>query len=181
MQMRHELFKMHKEFKATFVYVTHDQVEALSLGDRIVVLKDGEIQQVGSPEEIYNQPANTFVASFIGSPGTNLLDLDGNDHLLGIRPEFLHLESEHFDSKFEILVNNIEMLGAEYLIYGVLDEASSKLEKTLLAKVPNTVLSTEIYQKFLNSKEKLVLPLHYSRSMLYYFNRLNEENAGFMS
>lgn len=176
MQMRHELFKMHKESKATFIYVTHDQVEALSLGDKIVVLKDGEIQQVGFPEEIYHHPANIFVASFIGSPGTNILDLNTSDNLVGIRPEFLSVEPGEFDSQLEVLVSNIEMLGPEYLIYGTLDKVHSKLEQVVLAKVPNTELSTQIYLKFINSKERVPLSLQYSQNVLYYFNRLNEEN-----
>lgn len=174
MQMRHELFQMHKEFKATFIYVTHDQVEALSLGDRIVVLKDGEIQQVGTPEEIYNQPANSFVASFIGSPGTNLLELDMSDQIVGIRPEFLSLEATSGESsELKIVLQNMEMLGQEYLIYGLLENSSK--EQSLIAKVSNTKLATDTYKKLTNLSEKLVLPLYYDKTMLYYFNKLNGE------
>ncbi len=174
MQMRHELFQMHKEFKATFIYVTHDQVEALSLGDRIVVLKDGEIQQVGTPEEIYNQPANNFVASFIGSPGTNLLELEISDQIVGIRPEFLSLEAKSAESsELKIVLQNMEMLGQEYLIYGLLENSSK--EQSLIAKVPNTQSATDIYKKLTNLDKKLVLPLYYDKTMLYYFNKLNDE------
>ena len=73
--MRSEIVKLHKRVKTTFVYVTHDQVEAMTMGDRIVVMKDGLIQQVGSPSEIYDNPLNTFVAGFIGTPQMNFFDV----------------------------------------------------------------------------------------------------------
>ena len=73
--MRSEIVKLHKRVKTTFVYVTHDQVEAMTMGDRIVVMKDGVIQQVGSPSEIFDSPVNTFVAGFIGTPQMNFFDV----------------------------------------------------------------------------------------------------------
>ena len=73
-QMRTELSKLHQRLKTTFIYVTHDQTEAMTMGDRIVVMKDGFVQQVDSPQDIYNKPANTFVAGFIGSPQMNFLN-----------------------------------------------------------------------------------------------------------
>lgn len=73
-QMRTEIKKLHQKVKTTVVYVTHDQVEAMTLADRIVVMKDGYIEQVGTPMEVFNHPVNTFVASFIGSPPMNLLN-----------------------------------------------------------------------------------------------------------
>jgi multiple sugar transport system ATP-binding protein len=94
-QMRAEIKKLHEELGATFVYVTHDQTEAMTLSDRIVVLSSGKIQQVAPPREIYGRPANTFVAGFIGSPRINLvqpallgmsLDL-GREVLAGVRPQ----------------------------------------------------------------------------------------------
>ena len=72
-QMRAEISKLHRRLQATMIYVTHDQVEAMTMGDRIVVMLDGEIQQVAKPLELYNRPANTFVAGFIGSPAMNLI------------------------------------------------------------------------------------------------------------
>ena len=72
-QMRAELIRLHKRLNTTIIYVTHDQTEAMTMGDRIVVMKDGVIQQAGTPSELYNHPANTFVAGFIGSPQMNLL------------------------------------------------------------------------------------------------------------
>lgn len=73
-QMRAEIVKLQRQLNTTTIYVTHDQVEAMTMGDRIVVMKDGVVQQVGTPQEIYNQPANRFVAGFLGSPGMNFMD-----------------------------------------------------------------------------------------------------------
>jgi multiple sugar transport system ATP-binding protein len=78
-QMRVELKKLHERLAVTSIYVTHDQVEAMTLGDRVVVMKDGVVQQVGEPLELYNQPANRFVAGFIGSPAMNFADVTLND------------------------------------------------------------------------------------------------------
>ena len=76
LSMRAELIKLHKRLKVTMIYVTHDQVEAMSMGDRLIVLKDGIVQQIGAPLEIYDHPANQFVASFIGSPPMNFINCD---------------------------------------------------------------------------------------------------------
>jgi len=75
-QMRTELIKLRQRLQTTFIYVTHDQTEAMTLGDRIVIMKDGDIQQIGTPLEVYNNPANLFVAGFIGSPQMNILDAE---------------------------------------------------------------------------------------------------------
>ena len=72
-QMRREIARLHRELRATMIYVTHDQVEAMTLGDRIVVLRDGRVQQVDIPSVLYNQPQNVFVAGFIGSPAMNII------------------------------------------------------------------------------------------------------------
>ena len=72
-QTRSELLKLHRQLKTTFIYVTHDQVEAMTMGDRIVVMDQGEIQQIDTPVNLYRQPANLFVAGFIGTPQINLL------------------------------------------------------------------------------------------------------------
>ena len=76
MDMRLEIGKLHQQLGATMIYVTHDQVEAMTLADKIVVLKDGMVQQIGSPMELYHNPANLFVAGFLGSPAMNFLDVD---------------------------------------------------------------------------------------------------------
>src|SRR4030095_15194974 len=77
--------KLHKELGTTAVYVTHDQVEAMALGDRVVIMDHGRVRQVGTPAEVYDDPADTFVATFLGSPPMNLLEWDGL--VLGFRPE----------------------------------------------------------------------------------------------
>lgn len=84
-QMRQELIELHQQLKTTFLYVTHDQVEAMSMGSYIIIMNQGEIMQKGTPKEIYTNPANLFVAQFIGSPPTNIIEFD--DLYLGIRPE----------------------------------------------------------------------------------------------
>ena len=73
-QMRAEIIKLREKIDTTFIYVTHDQVEAMTLGDRIVIMRDGFIQQIGTPQEVFNHPANLFVAGFIGTPQMNLFD-----------------------------------------------------------------------------------------------------------
>ena len=73
-QMRAEIIKLRQKLDATFIYVTHDQTEAMTLGDRIVIMKDGEVQQIGTPQEVFNSPVNTFVAGFIGMPQMNMFD-----------------------------------------------------------------------------------------------------------
>lgn len=83
-QMRIEIGRLHRELRATMVYVTHDQVEAMTLADRIVVLRDGQIEQVGKPMELYGNPANKFVAGFIGSPKMNFVDAQVLDSLQGV-------------------------------------------------------------------------------------------------
>src|SRR5690554_2908384 len=75
-EMRTELIQMHKNLASTFVYVTHDQVEAMTMGDNIVVMNEGLIMQTGTPEEIHDEPENVFVAQFIGDPGMNILKLE---------------------------------------------------------------------------------------------------------
>ena len=74
-QMRAELIKLRQKIDTTFIYVTHDQVEAMTLGDRIVIMRDGFIQQIGTPQEVFNHPSNLFVAGFIGTPQMNFLML----------------------------------------------------------------------------------------------------------
>ena len=118
-QMRSEIKKLHEKLQTTFIYVTHDQTEALTMGDRIVVLNNGDIQQIGTPDEIYNTPANSFVAGFIGSPQMNFIDgkdigLDENI-LYGVRPE--KMNSPEGDIKLSVNVEISEMLGSEKIIY----------------------------------------------------------------
>ena len=85
---RDELQQFQRRIGTTTIYVTHDQVEAMGLGDRIVVMKTGTVRQIGTPEEIYDEPADTFVAGFVGSPPMNLVR--HRDYILGFRPEDFH-------------------------------------------------------------------------------------------
>ena len=89
-QMRAELIKLRQKVDGTFIYVTHDQTEAMTLGDRIVIMRDGYVQQIGTPQDVFNRPANLFVAGFIGMPQMNFFDA----HLVRVGNEF-HVETEH--------------------------------------------------------------------------------------
>ena len=133
-KMREELRSLHKELNATMVYVTHDQIEAMSLGQKIVILKSGVIQQVGTPESIYNEPANRFVAEFIGYPKMNFFSpqiqdgkmfIDGQiidypstisipkvDFQLGIRPGDIHIS----DGSISVKINSFDYQGNSWLI-----------------------------------------------------------------
>lgn len=118
-QMRAEIKKLHQKLQTTFIYVTHDQTEALTMGDRIVVLNNGDIQQVDTPEEIYNNPKNTFVAGFIGSPQMNFIngkDLGLDENILyGIRPE--KMVKSDGNIRLNVNVDISEMLGSEKIAY----------------------------------------------------------------
>lgn len=143
-QMRGELLKLHKKLQTSILYVTHDQLEAMTLGNRVLVLKGGTIQQIGAPFELYNFPLNTFVASFIGTPAVNLLkgklthslefifeenyklslpkkwETDLKAHLgkevyLGIRPEDINISAEQGEFKLEL--EQIEPTGGEIFLY----------------------------------------------------------------
>ena len=143
-QMRLELRNLHENLGITSVYVTHDQVEAMTLGDRLIILEDGYVEQIGSPLEVYERPATRFVAGFIGSPAMNffdvrlsadgrLVELSGSDSLplqngavpgyggqevsLGIRPEHFKIV-EDGDGAIQIKVDHVETLGADTLVHG---------------------------------------------------------------
>ena len=116
-QMRSEIKKLHKKLQATFIYVTHDQTEALTMGDRICVLDGGKIQQFDTPENVYNKPANTFVAGFIGALPMNFIDgsiINRNDVILGVRPEKMFNGN---DITIDVNVDSIELLGSEKIIH----------------------------------------------------------------
>ena len=116
-QTRLEIQKLHRELGITSLFVTHDQVEAMTLAQRMIVMNAGRMEQFGTPEEVYTRPASTFVASFIGSPPMNLLK-DAPDAkpgvITGVRPEHLDITPAGWGLKVEA----VEMLGAERLIYG---------------------------------------------------------------
>ena len=113
--MRVELIELQRRLGTTFVYVTHDQIEAMSMADTIVLMEKGEIQQIGSPEQIYHEPANIFSAQFIGTPPMNIMEL-GDGIRYGVRPESLVMEPERVDGMALYRKGHIvtrEMLGAE--------------------------------------------------------------------
>lgn len=136
-QMREEIARLHTQTRVSMIYVTHDQVEAMTLGDRVCVMRGGQVQQVGAPLEVYDEPSNTFVASFIGSPEMNLLNGEivagpsfrtgefsialrqerftlppvGTQVVLGIRPEHVHVLPQ--GQGFAAHVSMIERLGAQ--------------------------------------------------------------------
>jgi sn-glycerol 3-phosphate transport system ATP-binding protein len=159
-QMRAELKRLHERVGVTTIYVTHDQVEAITLGERIAVLAEGILQQVGPPQSVYDHPANVFVAGFIGSPPMNLLEgtasagrvvvgdveLDrvwapDGPVLVGIRPEGLRpVGHDHAGAAFEVGIDVVEPLGDEVLVHGSIDRLEGAVrmpdaETTLLADV----------------------------------------------
>ncbi|MGB8813248.1 MAG: ATP-binding cassette domain-containing protein [Paracoccaceae bacterium] len=115
---RIEIARLHRELTATMIYVTHDQVEAMTLADRIVVLRAGKVEQVGAPMELYNNPENTFVAGFIGSPQMNFLKagtLGIRSETMGVRPEHIVISREA--GQIPGTVSHVEKLGGETLVY----------------------------------------------------------------
>lgn len=150
-QMRAEIKRLHKRLGATSIYVTHDQVEAMTLADRIVVMHDGRIEQIGSPMELFLNPANTFVAGFLGSPPMNMItakigagtdgpiaefsgqsiklaalpalqNAQGKEVILGIRPEFVSVADESTPDQIRVETELVETLGSEALIHATLGE-----------------------------------------------------------
>jgi len=133
--MRSELRELHTRLQATMVYVTHDQVEAMTLADRIVVLRDGKIEQVGTPLALYNRPANVFVAGFIGSPRMNFFPAEvlrqsagsllppANAHTVGLRPEHVLLDEA---GPLEYRVQQVEQMGSTSLLRGTLAGSTSE-------------------------------------------------------
>ncbi len=120
-QTRIEIQKLHRELGITSLFVTHDQVEAMTLAQRMLVMNAGVMEQFGTPEEVYHRPASTFVASFIGSPPMNLLKNAPGARagtIMGIRPEHLDIG----DGGWPLRVETTELLGAERLIYGRLGD-----------------------------------------------------------
>jgi sn-glycerol 3-phosphate transport system ATP-binding protein len=116
-QTRLEIQKLHRELGITSLFVTHDQVEAMTLAQRMMVMNNGVMEQFGTPEEVYNRPATTFVASFIGSPPMNLLKQAPDARpgtITGVRPEHLDIGP----TGWALTVEAVELLGAERLVYG---------------------------------------------------------------
>jgi multiple sugar transport system ATP-binding protein len=137
-QTRIELQKLHRDLETTFIYVTHDQVEAMTMGDRIAIMNAGILQQVGTPGEIYDHPANLFVAGFIGSPTMNFIPVTTSDSTakasgfsvtlpksvpagkgtLGFRPEAVTDRPSQDGANLEMKVDVVERLGSDQFLYG---------------------------------------------------------------
>ncbi len=172
-QMRAEIKKLHNELQTTMIYVTHDQVEAMTMGDRIVILKDGIAQQIGSPMEVYQTPSNRFVGSFIGSPAMNFIegDLTGNAFegpgvkveltdiedqsnqkraiTLGIRPEDISIKQGPITA--QVIVT--EPLGSETIIHIKL------ADNTIVIKYPQLV--------FYKPGEQIIINFNTAKIMLF--------------
>ena len=168
-QTRLEIQKLHAELGTTSLFVTHDQVEAMTLAERMIVMNAGRMEQIGTPEEVYQRPATTFVASFIGSPPMNLMEgqADGTRFtvgdttlqlpaaaprngalLLGVRPEHADPAATGWSLKVDV----VEMLGAERLVYCKLGETSFtvRLDATLPAPVVGSVLTVAVEAQHLH-------------------------------
>jgi multiple sugar transport system ATP-binding protein len=135
---RDELQQFQHRIGTTTIYVTHDQVEAMGMGHRIAVIEGGRVRQIGTPRDIYEDPADTFVATFLGSPPMNLVP-DG-EHLIGFRPETFHLDTERTADpvstvRFELGSIREEYLGSEKLVYGEINGV-----RTVARMAANTVI-----------------------------------------
>ena len=176
-EMRVEISKLHEKMKSNIIYVTHDQVEAMTLADRIVILNNGNIEQFGTPNEIYSDPNNIFVAEFIGSPKMNIIRIDkeniinGNtlkvlnneikfkqlnlkdEIYLGIRPEDISVKDEH-SIKFEVKVDLIENLGFERIIYSSSQNNEIKIKTSENIQSGNLKISFPENKLYLFDKDK---------------------------
>ena len=150
-QVRGDLKRLHREVPVTTIYVTHDQTEAMTLGDRLCVMAGGEIQQIGTPDEIYNRPANTFVAAFMGSPPMNLIAAEVRSGMLhvgdttvtsvptsdgavtvGVRPEHLQLHTGSAEGLLPAHVDFIEPLGSHVLVTVLVDCGAAEATRVIV-------------------------------------------------
>ena len=139
---RDELQQFQRRIGTTTIYVTHDQIEAMGLGDRIAVMQGGKVRQIGTPADVYDEPADTFVAGFLGSPPMNIVPMEGD--LLGFRPEHF-LPSATYGNRgglamLSFKVNRMEYLGADRLLYGVLEGKFQ--DAKVIARLPSTVTAS---------------------------------------
>jgi len=189
-QMRLEIRKLHEDLKITSVYVTHDQVEAMTLGDRLVVMDNGYAAQIGSPLDVYERPATKFVAGFIGSPAMNFIDVrlsadgksaqlpggvnlplanggvaahGGKDVILGIRPEHFELAEEK-QGVMQLRVDHVELLGADTLVHGHFGDD----KKSLTLRLPDVQ----------QIEKHTILPLVIPAPKLHLFERESGQRIG---
>ena len=138
-EMRAEIVRLHRRLGATMIYVTHDQVEAMTMGERIVVMSGGRIQQAAAPLEVYNRPANRFVASFIGTPPMNLLPPGVLDlgRTVGVRPEAVRVARDGGGAGgLPATVEFVEPLGAETIVHAVLDQRRTPMVARVAGEAP---------------------------------------------
>ena len=179
-EMRVEISKLHKRLKSNIVYVTHDQVEAMTLADKIVIMNKGKIEQFGSPEDIYNNPRNIFVAEFIGNPKMNILKIERkniiNKNTIRLFDMDIHFENSNFDSELylgirpeDILLENkstiaaeididlIENLGSEKIIYTHINGTEIRIKSTKNIKDKNITIYLPKNKLYLfdNNKNRL--------------------------
>ena len=162
-EMRVEISKLHRRLKSNVVYVTHDQIEAMTLADKIVIMNKGKIEQFGSPDDIYNNPNNTFVAEFIGNPKMNIISIKKekiinnnsfnlfnkkikfenlnfeNDLYVGIRPEDISLDNKN-EISVDITIELIENLGSEKIIYSHLNGTEIRIKSSKNIKDKNITI-----------------------------------------
>jgi multiple sugar transport system ATP-binding protein len=159
-QTRRQLIKLHRHLQTTFIYVTHDQVEAMTMGERIAILKDGVLQQVDRPRDVYDRPANVFVASFIGSPAMNFFqaELESQGDGLVARSDGveMHLSAAQSQTLAKRLPDRNITIGVrpEHMLLG---EAAAKTDHCVLAVVVDTVesLGAEQQVTFSNGESTL--------------------------
>jgi multiple sugar transport system ATP-binding protein len=158
-ETRAEILKLQRRLATTTIYVTHDQVEAMTMGDRIAVMRSGVLQQVGTPKELYEEPRNVFVAGFIGSPAMNFVPggllpgVGSSGQIVGFRPEHVRLVNARPDDvRMQATVDVVEYLGDEQLVHFTVKDT------TLLAKLPaeQTVAAREDLE-FAIPRERLTL------------------------
>lgn len=191
-QMRSEILLLHDRINTTFIYVTHDQTEAMTLGDRIVIMKDGFIQQIGTPKEVFDTPRNLFVAGFIGTPQMNFFEgevtkdkklvllnkevsvsaefakiiktMDEHTRIvIGVRPEHIVLSEKKNAFKAKIVVS--EMMGSEYYIHCVIGESK------MIIRTPIKDLSEKMIKEIESNGE---ITFEFDSSLIHLFDKESE-------
>ena len=179
-EMRVEISKLHKRLKSNIVYVTHDQIEAMTLADNIVIMNKGNIEQYGCPDDIYSDPKNIFVAEFIGNPKINILKIEKqniinkstfklfgkdiqfknsnlkNKLYIGIRPEDISLENKS-EISVEITIDLIENLGSEKIIYAHINDTEIRIKTNKIIKDKNITIYLPKNKLYLFDENKIRL------------------------
>lgn len=186
---RNQLIDIHDEYHQTYIYVTHDQEEAMTLGHRIVLMNKGKIQMVGTPEEVYNQPKNVFTASFIGTPKMNLQpvswrdnhlligsqelelnsewlqylnDFSEKDYIIGIRPEHISISKEPSENSIHAVVKMTENLGPNYAV----NVETKSTEWVVISSIRDWEKGDSAH-------------IHFDVNKIHLFNKTTEENIGY--